>query len=72
DSGDGGEVITSGLLGWGEHVLQGLVYFLMVSYRDHLDNSSKGLLGGDVVDLTSDEYPTNEDGDTGMGDLTGV
>ncbi|GKE26503.1 hypothetical protein Tco_1441887, partial [Tanacetum coccineum] len=28
--------------------------------------------GGDVVDLTSDEDPTNEDGGTGMGDSTGV
>nr|GEX47838.1 hypothetical protein [Tanacetum cinerariifolium] len=27
---------------------------------------------GDVVDLTGDEDPTVEDGDTGMGDLTGV
>nr|GFA13334.1 hypothetical protein [Tanacetum cinerariifolium] len=27
---------------------------------------------GDVVDLTGDEDPTDEDGDTGMGDLTGV
>nr|GEU48875.1 hypothetical protein [Tanacetum cinerariifolium] len=29
-------------------------------------------LGGDVVDLTGDEDPTDEDRDTGMGDLTGV
>nr|GEV78133.1 retrovirus-related Pol polyprotein from transposon TNT 1-94 [Tanacetum cinerariifolium] len=29
-------------------------------------------LGGDVVDLTGNEDPTNEDGDTRMGDLTGV
>nr|GEX35734.1 hypothetical protein [Tanacetum cinerariifolium] len=28
--------------------------------------------GGDVVDLTGDEDPTDEDGDTGMGDLIGV
>ncbi|GJV27417.1 hypothetical protein Tco_1383865 [Tanacetum coccineum] len=28
--------------------------------------------GGDVVDLTGDEDPTDEDGDTGMGDSTGV
>nr|GEY22742.1 hypothetical protein [Tanacetum cinerariifolium] len=35
----------------------------------------KGLrksVGGDVVDLTSDENPTDEDRDTGMCDLTGV
>ncbi|GKG45382.1 hypothetical protein Tco_0495460, partial [Tanacetum coccineum] len=28
--------------------------------------------GGGVVDLTGDEDPTDEDGDTGMGDSTGV
>nr|GEY42624.1 hypothetical protein [Tanacetum cinerariifolium] len=28
--------------------------------------------GGGVVDLTGDEGPTDEDGDIGMGDSTGV
>ncbi|GKF25792.1 hypothetical protein Tco_0081686, partial [Tanacetum coccineum] len=28
--------------------------------------------GGGIVDLTGDEYPTDEDGDIGMGDSTGV
>ncbi|GJS36415.1 hypothetical protein Tco_0534797 [Tanacetum coccineum] len=28
--------------------------------------------GGGVVDLTGDDDPTDEDGDVGMGDLTGV
>nr|GEX25609.1 hypothetical protein [Tanacetum cinerariifolium] len=36
-----------------------------------LDNSLKEWPDG-VVDLTGDEDPTDEDGDTGMGDLTGV
>nr|GEY62126.1 hypothetical protein [Tanacetum cinerariifolium] len=31
-----------------------------------------GELGGDVFDLTGDEDPTDEDGDTGMDDSTGV
>ncbi|GJT37007.1 hypothetical protein Tco_0936872 [Tanacetum coccineum] len=33
---------------------------------------SKGESGGDIVDLTGDEDPTDEDGDIGMGDSTGV
>nr|GEU56023.1 MAK10-like protein [Tanacetum cinerariifolium] len=33
---------------------------------------SKGWFGGGVVDLTSDEDPTDEDGDIKMGDSTGV
>ncbi|GKA15761.1 hypothetical protein Tco_0695508 [Tanacetum coccineum] len=35
-------------------------------------NLSKGWSGGGVVDLTEDEDPTDEDGDIGMGDSTGV
>ncbi|GKA98694.1 hypothetical protein Tco_0826631 [Tanacetum coccineum] len=35
-------------------------------------DSSKGKSGGGVVDLTGDEDPTDEDGDIGMGDSTGV
>ncbi|GKA28819.1 hypothetical protein Tco_0715064 [Tanacetum coccineum] len=35
-------------------------------------DSSKGQSGGGVVDLTGDEDPTDEDGDSGMGDSTGV
>ncbi|GKA88091.1 hypothetical protein Tco_0809855 [Tanacetum coccineum] len=35
-------------------------------------DSSKRLSGGDVVELTGDEDPTDEDGDTGMGDSIGV
>ncbi|GKD82897.1 hypothetical protein Tco_1349736 [Tanacetum coccineum] len=41
----------------------------MVSYRDHLDNLLRYSL---VVDLTHDEDPTDKDGDTRMGDSTGV
>ncbi|GJU18198.1 hypothetical protein Tco_1146164 [Tanacetum coccineum] len=35
-------------------------------------SSRTGLLPSGRVDLTDDEDPTDEDGDTGMGDLTGV
>ncbi|GKG52411.1 hypothetical protein Tco_0547286, partial [Tanacetum coccineum] len=35
-------------------------------------DSSKGLSGGGVVDLTGDEDPTDEDRDIGIGDSTGV
>nr|GEY90860.1 hypothetical protein [Tanacetum cinerariifolium] len=45
-----------------------LVYFPVVSYRDHLDNSSKGYSSGGVMDLTDDEDPTDEDKDTIVGD----
>ncbi|GKE62359.1 hypothetical protein Tco_1512726 [Tanacetum coccineum] len=39
---------------------------------DSLDSSRIGLLPSGRVDLTGDEDPTDEDGDIGMGDSTGV
>ncbi|GJW05442.1 hypothetical protein Tco_1564298 [Tanacetum coccineum] len=39
---------------------------------DSLDSSRIGSLPSGRVDLTGDEDPTDEDGDIGMGDSTGV
>nr|GEW57325.1 hypothetical protein [Tanacetum cinerariifolium] len=41
-------------------------------YNGNFWNLRLPKIGGDVADLTGNEDPTNKDGDTGMGDLTGV
>nr|GEV24819.1 hypothetical protein [Tanacetum cinerariifolium] len=57
------------LLGLSKALDEKLGYPLMIISRDeHVTHLS----GGGVIDLTSDEDPTDEDEDTGMDDSTGV
>nr|GEX24131.1 putative reverse transcriptase domain-containing protein [Tanacetum cinerariifolium] len=46
--------------------------FMVIGWESEFHHNKASSYGGGVVDLTGDEDPTDEDGDIGMGDSTGV